>query len=149
MCNDFALDAIFFNCIQFHFTGDHLIMLFLHLTKNMHLIIGKYAYNNGYIDFSTNLTKSKSAVCNLSTVTQWFVPYIMAHQYSHAWNLTTLMNQPSVSDWVVQVSLWSSGLGMGSGASDPGIDPCTVHCTGGSGNPGSPEWKLPALVESG
>ena len=53
----FTLDTIFFNCIQFNFTGDRLIVLFPHLTKTVHFISGKYAYHNGYVDFFTNLTK--------------------------------------------------------------------------------------------
>ena len=59
------------------------------------------------------------------------------------------MNQPNVSDWVVQVPLWPSGLGIGLWNQWPGIIPYMVSYTGGSGNPGLPEWKLPALVDSG
>ena len=47
-------------------------------------------------------------------------------------------NQPSVSDWVVQVHLWPSDLGVGLWNQRPGFDPRTVRYTGGSGNPGSP-----------
>ena len=47
-------------------------------------------------------------------------------------------NQPSVSDWVVQVPLWPSGLGVGLWNRRPGIDTRTVRYTGCSGNPGSP-----------
>ena len=47
-------------------------------------------------------------------------------------------NQPSVSDWVIQVPLWPSGLGIGLWNRRPGFDPRTVRYTGGSGNPGSP-----------
>ena len=51
---------------------------------------------------------------------------------------SNVMNQPSVSDWVVQVPLWPSGLGIGLWNRRPGFDPRTIHYTGGSGNPGSP-----------
>ena len=61
----------------------------------------------------------------------------------------TVTNQPSISDWVIQVPLWLSGLGVGLWNRRPRIDPRMVRYTGGSGNLGSPEWKLPALVESG
>ena len=47
-------------------------------------------------------------------------------------------NQPSVSDWVVQVPLWPSGLGVRLWNRRPGFDPRKVRYTGGSGNPGSP-----------
>ena len=47
-------------------------------------------------------------------------------------------NQPSVSDWVVQVPLWPSGLGVGLWKERPGFDPSTARYIGGSGNPGSP-----------
>ena len=36
-------------------------------------------------------------------------------------------NQPSVSDWVVQVPLWPSGLGVGLWNRLPGFDPRTVR----------------------
>ena len=38
-----------------------------------------------------------------------------------------VMNQPSVSDWVVQVPLWPSGLGVGLWNRRPGYDPRTVR----------------------
>ena len=37
------------------------------------------------------------------------------------------MNQPSVSDWIIQVALWPSGLDIGLWNRQPGCDPCTVR----------------------
>ena len=51
---------------------------------------------------------------------------------------SNVTNQSSVSDWVVQVPLWPSGLGVGLWNQRPGIDTRTVRYSGGSGNPGSP-----------
>ena len=59
------------------------------------------------------------------------------------------MKEPSINNWVIQVPLWPSGLGVGLWNRQPRIDPTMVIYTGGSSNQGSPEWKLPALVESG
>ena len=56
--------------------------------------------------------------------------------------------KPSVSDWGVQVPSWRSGLGVGLCNRWPGIDPRKVRYIGGNDNLGSPEWKLPTLVES-
>ena len=50
----------------------------------------------------------------------------------------SVTNQPSLSDWVVQVPLWPSGLGVGLWNRRPGFDPRSVRYTVGSGNPGSP-----------
>ena len=52
--------------------------------------------------------------------------------------ITSVTNQPSVSDWVVQVPLWPSGLGVELWNRRPWIDTRTVRYIGGSGNPGSP-----------
>ena len=43
--------------------------------------------------------------------------------------ITFVTNQPSVSDWVVQVPLWPSGLGFGLWSERPGFDPRTVRST--------------------
>ena len=44
-------------------------------------------------------------------------------------SLVSVMNQPSVRDWVVQVPLWPSGLGVGLWNRRPGFDPRTVRYT--------------------
>ena len=43
-------------------------------------------------------------------------------------------SEPSVSDWVIQIPLWPSGLGVGLSNRRPRIDPRTVRYSGGSGN---------------
>ena len=61
-------------------------------------------------------------------------------------DLCSVTNQPSVNDWVVQVvPLCPSGLGVASGASDPGFDPSTVCYTGSSGNLGFLWVETPCL----
>ena len=42
---------------------------------------------------------------------------------------TNVMNQPSLSNWVVQVPLWPCGLGAGLWSEWPGINPRTVRYT--------------------
>ena len=57
---------------------------------------------------------------------------------THISIFVSVTNQPSVSNWVVQVPLWLSGLGVGPWSELPGVRSRTVRYTGGSGNPGSP-----------
>ena len=49
--------------------------------------------------------------------------------------ICTVTNQPSVRDWVIQVTLWPCGLGLGLWNQWPRIHPGTVCYTGGSSNP--------------
>ena len=50
---------------------------------------------------------------------------------------SSVTNQPSVSDWVVQVPLWPSGLGVGLWNERPGFDPSTARYMLNTRFPGS------------
>ena len=59
----------------------------------------------------------------------WFLAPFVMHIFCQSQSYSFVTNQPSVSDWVVQVPLWPSGLGVGLWNRRPGIDTRTVRYT--------------------
>ena len=107
--------VVFLNSFRFYFTGGRRVPSGrFHISQqNVQFMIGKYAYHNGYVDFSTNLTtkgfESKSVTCILSTTTEWCIRYIVALQCSYAQNPIL-----TVSEWVIKFNglFWTADIGL-------------------------------------
>ena len=84
---------------------------------------------NGPLQWTIRANETHWSICSNQVLLysiEWYFHYTLLHCKC----IVIVTNQPSVSDWVVQVPLWPSGLGVGLWNRRPPHGP--LHCiTGG------------------
>ena len=81
---------------------------------------------NGPLQWTIRANETHWSICSNKVLLysiEWYFHYTLLHCKC----IVIVTNQPSVSDWVVQVPLWPSGLGVGLWNRRPGFDPRTVR----------------------